>query len=83
MPTPERCSSEEDSQDFWPTWNSDPPKMDNLRTEAHLGHKGQEVGAHASEVQPPLQEEGKADSGKHIKQEEAGSPATLSDFLNS
>lgn len=35
MPTPEGCSSEEDSQDFWPTWNSDLPKMDNLRTEAY------------------------------------------------
>lgn len=46
-----------------------------------MGTYCQEVGAHAPEMQPPLQEERKADSEKRIKQEGAdslGSSATHS-----
>lgn len=68
---PERYSYGEDSRDFWPTWNSDPLKMDNLRTEACWDPKSRGVRAQAPEMQPPLQEERKAGPGKRIKKGQA------------
>lgn len=36
---PKRCRSGEESQGSCPIWNSDPPKVDNLRTEAYWDTK--------------------------------------------
>lgn len=37
---PKRCRSGEESQGFCSTWNSDAPKVDNLRTEAYSDTRG-------------------------------------------
>jgi hypothetical protein len=79
---PKRCRSGEESQGFSPTWNSDPPKVDNLRTQVYWDTE--EPASGCTGCRDAATSAGRREGSLwklHQEEEESGSPATHSQLI--
>lgn len=77
-----RCRSGEESQSFCPTWNSDPPKVDNLKTVAYWDTEGPASGC--TGCRDAATSAGRREGSLwklHQEEEGSSSPATCSQLI--